>query len=54
VGAIREVIDLIGSDKLMWCSDYPRTMTAITYRMSYDFILKSQTLDDDAKRLILG
>ena len=54
VGAIREVIDLIGSDKLMWGSDYPRTMTAITYRMSYDFILKSQTLDDDAKRLILG
>jgi predicted TIM-barrel fold metal-dependent hydrolase len=38
----------------MWGSDYPRTMTAITYRMSYDFILKSQTLDDDAKRLILG
>ena len=38
----------------MWGSDYPRTITAITYRMSFDFILKSQELSDDAKRLILG
>ena len=54
IRAIREVIDIAGSDKLMWGSDYPRTITAITYRMSYDFILKSSELSDADKRLILG
>jgi hypothetical protein len=38
----------------MWGSDYPRTITAITYRMSYDFITKSPELTDDEKRLFLG
>lgn len=32
--------DLVGFDKLMWGSDYPRTMTAISYRMSLDFVEK--------------
>ena len=41
-------------EKLMWGSDYPRTITAITYRMSYDFILKSQELSETDKQLILG
>ena len=54
IRAIREVIDIVGSDKLMWGSDYPRTITAITYRMSYDFILKSSELSGADKRLILG
>ena len=54
VRAIREAADLVGWDKLMWGSDYPRTITAITYRMSYDFVLKSAELSDDAKRLFLG
>ena len=38
----------------MWGSDYPRTITAITYRMSYDFVLKSDLLTYDDKRLFLG
>ncbi len=54
VRAIRETADLVGMDKLMWGSDYPRTITAITYRMSYDFLLKSTELSDDDKRLLLG
>ena len=54
IRAIREAIDIAGADKLMWGSDYPRTITAITYRMSYDFILKSSDLSDSDKRLILG
>ena len=37
----------------MWGSDYPRTITAITYRMSYDFVTKSTGLTDDEKRLFL-
>ena len=54
VRAIREAADLVGMDKLMWGSDYPRTITAITYRMSYDFILKSQSLTAEEKQLFLG
>ena len=38
----------------MWGSDYPRTITAITYRMSYDFILKTQEMTDKEKQLFLG
>ena len=54
IRAIREAADLVGMDRLMWGSDYPRTITAITYRMSYDFIVKSRELSDDDKRLFLG
>ncbi len=54
VKAIREAIDLVGAEKLMWGSDYPRTITAITYKMSYDFICKSAELTDNEKRLFLG
>lgn len=54
VKAIREAADEVGMDKLMWGSDYPRTICAITYRMSYDFILKSDLLSDDEKSAFLG
>ena len=54
VRAIREAAGLVGMEKLMWGSDYPRTITAITYRMSYDFITKSPELTDNEKRLFLG
>lgn len=54
VQAIRTAIDICGVDKLMWGSDYPRTMTAITYDMSKDFIEKSKELTEEEKRKILG
>jgi hypothetical protein len=54
VRAIKEAADLVGWEKLMWGSDYPRTITAITYRMSYDFITKSVELSDSEKMLFLG
>ena len=54
IRAIREAADLAGWDKLMWGSDYPRTITAITYRMSYDFITKSSELTDAQKSAFLG
>ncbi len=54
IDAIRESIDLVGVEKLLWGSDYPRTITAITYRQSYDWILKSTQLSDAEKRAILG
>lgn len=54
VRAIRRAADLVGMDKLMWGSDYPRTITAITYRMSYDFVLKSAELTTEEKTAFLG
>jgi predicted TIM-barrel fold metal-dependent hydrolase len=54
VQAIREAIDLVGIEKLMWGSDYPRTITAITYKMSYDFVVKSDILSEEEKDLFLG
>ena len=53
VRAIREAADEVGIDKLMWGSDYPRTITAITYRMSYDFIVKSNLLSAEEKEKFL-
>ena len=43
VRAIREAADAVGIEKLMWGSDYPRTITAITYRMSYDFLYRDKS-----------
>jgi predicted TIM-barrel fold metal-dependent hydrolase len=54
IRAIREAADLVGMNKLMWGSDYPRTITAITYRMSYDFVTKSNELTEKEKSLFLG
>ena len=53
IRAIKEAADEVGMKKLMWGSDYPRTITAITYKMSYDFVTKSKELTDDEKRLFL-
>ena len=45
---------MVGIDKLMWGSDYPRTITAITYKMSYDFVVKSTELTEKEKQMFLG
>lgn len=54
IRAIREAAELVGMEKLMWGSDYPRTITAITYRMSYDFVMKTPELSERDKQLFLG
>lgn len=54
VRSIKEAADWVGMDRLMWGSDYPRTITAITYKMSYDFVLKSAELTETEKALFLG
>lgn len=54
IDAIREAADAVGMDKILWGSDYPRTISNITYRQSYDWILKSTRLTDDEKRMLLG
>ena len=53
VTAIKEAASMVGIEKLMWGSDYPRTITAITYRMSYDFVLKSNLLTEEEKFMFL-
>ena len=54
IRVIREAAELVGMNHLMWGSDYPRTITAITYRMSYDFIVKTNELSTQDKLLLLG
>ena len=54
VRSILQASDWVGMDRLMWGSDYPRTITAITYRMSYDFIQNSRELSDADKTAFLG
>ena len=54
VRSIKEAADWVGIDRLMWGSDYPRTITAITYKMSYDFIVKTNELLEQDKALFLG
>ena len=53
IRSIKEAADAVGWHKLMWGSDYPRTITAITYRMSYDFVTKSSEMTEEQKRLFL-
>lgn len=54
VDAIKEAASICGIEKLMWGSDYPRTMTVITYLMSLDFVIKSDKMTDEEKSLFLG
>ena len=53
IRAIQTAADICGFDKLMWGSDYPRTMVEITYKMSFDFVLKSEEISDADKTKFL-
>ncbi len=54
IKAINQAAEIAGFEKLMWGSDYPRTMTAITYKMSLDFIEKTTEISEENKRRFLG
>ena len=54
IDAILEARNICGMEKLMWGSDYPRTMTDITYIMAVRFIEETQKLTDEEKRAFLG
>ncbi len=54
IRAIREAAEICGMEKLMWGSDYPRTMTEITYKMSFDFVLKTTELTETEKAAFLS
>ena len=53
VDAILEAAEICGEGKLMWGSDYPRTMVEITYKMSFDFVLKSKEISAADKEKFL-
>jgi predicted TIM-barrel fold metal-dependent hydrolase len=52
--AIRKAIDEVGVEKLMWGSDWPRTMVDFTYRQSLDFVHLNNFLDAQEKEAFLG
>ena len=54
IDAVITARDICGMDKLMWGSDYPRTMTDITYIMAVRFIEETGKLTEDEKRAFLG
>ena len=54
IDAILEARDICGMEKLMWGSDYPRTMTDITYKSAVRFILDTPKMTENEKRLFLG
>lgn len=54
VDAILTARDICGMDKLMWGSDYPRTMTDIAYIMAVRFIEETDKLTEAEKQAFLG
>ena len=54
IEAVKEAADICGIEKLMWGSDYPRTMTEITYKMAVRFILETNRLTEAKKKAFLG
>ena len=54
IDAIKEAAGICGMEKLMWGSDYPRTMTDITYKSAVRFILDTPKMTEEEKRLFLG
>ena len=54
IDAILEARDICGMEKLMWGSDYPRTMTDITYTSALRFIKETTKLTEAEKKAFLG
>jgi len=54
IAAIKQAANAVGWDKLMWGSDWPRTMVDFTYRQSLDFVRNSQEIGEKEKALFLG
>jgi predicted TIM-barrel fold metal-dependent hydrolase len=54
IDAILQAAFEVGWSRLMWGSDWPRTMVDSTYRQSLDFVRHSKRLTDDQKTQFLG
>lgn len=54
LAAIQQAAKTVGWEKLMWGSDWPRTMVDFTYRQSLDFVRRSDEIKENEKALLLG
>lgn len=52
--AIKRAVHEVGVAKLMWGSDWPRTMVDFTYRQSLDFVRKNIELNNAERSAFLG
>ena len=50
---IRCAIDIVGSDKIIWGSDFPAAMNYCSYKESYDYIENSELFTKEEKENIL-
>lgn len=51
---IEQAIEHIGADKIMWGSDWPRTMTDFTYAQSLEFLCDAKRFSPDVLDRLLG
>lgn len=54
IDAILRAKEVVGIEKLLWGSDWPRTMIDFTYRQSLDFVRASEALTESEKARFLG
>ena len=54
IEAIQRARDEVGIEKLMWGSDWPRTMCDFTYAQSLDFVRNTDALNEEEKAAFLG
>jgi predicted TIM-barrel fold metal-dependent hydrolase len=52
--AIGQAIERVGADKIMWGSDWPRTMTDFTYEQSLAFLRDTDMFPPITKQKLLG
>ena len=53
--AFEEAVRQVGAEKLMWGSDFPRTMVDFTYEQTLDFLIDGCAfLSDTERAAILG
>ena len=50
---LRAAIDIVGSNKILWGTDFPSAMKNSTYQDSYNYILESKILSKEEKENIL-
>jgi len=55
VGLLREAVETVGAERVVWGSDLPGTLRRHTYRELIDFVRRAATfLTDDQKRAVLA
>ena len=54
IDAIQQAAAEVGIERLMWGSDWPRTMVDFTYRQSIQFLAQSERFSEEEKTWLLG